>query len=355
MARSLKVAEGYIASVRSALQRNGYPSQNSLACEVGISLSTIKNFLNGKPVDILNFQEICQKLGLEWQKISVHSEETVTESSIFITGKCISDPRYFFGREEELKRLFNLLKKRPLQNAVIIGKKLSGKTSLLYYLKNITTIPKEKLRPGQKSDWLPQPEIYKWVFVNFQDTRMQKQEGLLKYILQSLAMEIPSICDLDHFMEIVSDNLHQPTVILMDQVEVGLQRCPELDDGFWECLRSLGNTSGNLSFVLSTPKPPLELAHSNGHSSPFFNTFGYMATLSAFTEQEAQKLIASSPISFSETDIEWILKQSQCVPLLLQILCWHKLFSLENGEIGDNWQEEGLQQIKQFQFLLAEL
>jgi len=276
------------------------------------------------------------------------------ERSPFITGNPITDPRYFFGREKELKRLFNLLKHHPLQNAAIIGKKRSGKTSLLHYLKNITTTPTADLRLNSKSDWLPHPENYKWIFVDFQDQRMANRERLLSYILESLGMKVPNPCNLDYFMDLVSDNLHNPTVILLDEIGVGLQRCPELDDGFWECLRSLAtnSTDGNLAFVLATHSSPIELAHNTGHSSPFFNIFGYTATLGALTETEARELIASSPIPFSDEDIEWILMQSGRFPLLLQILCMERLFSLEDGDNSDDWQEEGLRQIKPFAHLL---
>ncbi len=65
MARSLKVAPKYIEKIKSAVQRNGYPSQQALASEVGLSLSTVKSFLNGKPVDYLNFLEVSKKLGLD--------------------------------------------------------------------------------------------------------------------------------------------------------------------------------------------------------------------------------------------------------------------------------------------------
>jgi len=51
MARSLKVAPEYINPVKSALQRNGYPSQKKFAEHVTPSLSTVKKFLNGEPVD----------------------------------------------------------------------------------------------------------------------------------------------------------------------------------------------------------------------------------------------------------------------------------------------------------------
>lgn len=280
-------------------------------------------------------------------------EDTGTFS--FITGNSITHPRYFFGRQKELKRLFDLLKRRPLQNAAIIGKRRSGKTSLLQYLKNITTTPTELLRPSQKCDWLSHPENYCWIFVDFQDARRQNREGLLGYILECLKMPMPNPCDLDRFMDVVSSNLDRPTVILLDEIGVGLQRCPELDDGFWESLRSLATnqTNGNLGFVLATPESPIELARNTGHTSPFFNIFGYTTTLGAMTETEARELIASSPMPFPAEDVEWILNKSERWPLLLQILCRERLFSLEEGESGDDWREEGLQQLQPFADLLS--
>ncbi len=227
-------------------------------------------------------------------------ERKKEERSPFITGIPITDSRYFFGRNYELKRLFNLLKRHPLQNAAIIGKKRSGKTSLLHYLKNITTTSTEDLRLNQKSDWLPHPENYKWIFVDFQDQRMANRERLLSYILESLGIKVPNPCNLDYFMDLVSENLHNPTVILLDEIGVGLQRCPELDDGFWECLRSLAtnSTDGNLAFVLATHSSPVELAHNTGHSSPFFNIFGYTATFGSADRSRSAGIDSEFSYSF---------------------------------------------------------
>jgi hypothetical protein len=245
--------------------------------------------------------------------------------------------------------LFNLLKSHPLQNAAIIGQRRSGKTSLLNYLRTITTTPPAQLRPGQQADWLPHPESYRWIFVDFQDARMAQRDRLLRYLLESMQLPVPEPCDLDYFMDAVSGNVQSPTVILMDEVGVGLQRCPELDDGFWESLRALATnqTDGNLAFVLATPESPIDLAHHTGHSSPFFNIFGYTTTLAPLTESEARELIASSPIPFSAADTAWILAASEGWPILLQILCRERLFSLEEGD-ASNWQKEGLQQITPF-------
>ncbi|MGK7897770.1 MAG: helix-turn-helix domain-containing protein [Xenococcus sp. (in: cyanobacteria)] len=86
MSRSLKVAAEYITKAKNALKRNGFPSQKALALELGISRGTISKFLNGKAIDYLNFVEISEKLGLDWQEINdlkddlpeANTEETPT-------------------------------------------------------------------------------------------------------------------------------------------------------------------------------------------------------------------------------------------------------------------------------------
>ena len=70
MARSLRLCEKFIPTVKSSLLRNGFPSQKILAEELGISQSTVNSFLNGKPVDYVNFLELCRVLGQEWRDIA---------------------------------------------------------------------------------------------------------------------------------------------------------------------------------------------------------------------------------------------------------------------------------------------
>jgi AAA-like domain len=70
MPRSLRVQQDYINTVKLALSRNGYPSQRSLAEDVGFALATVSNFLTGKPVDYKTFEELCLRLALDWREIS---------------------------------------------------------------------------------------------------------------------------------------------------------------------------------------------------------------------------------------------------------------------------------------------
>ncbi|NET60130.1 MAG: helix-turn-helix transcriptional regulator [Symploca sp. SIO2E6] len=74
MLQSLRVSPGCIELVKSAVRRNSFPRQKALADEVGLALATVKNFLNGKPVDFRNLVEISEVLGLDWRDIAAHTE-----------------------------------------------------------------------------------------------------------------------------------------------------------------------------------------------------------------------------------------------------------------------------------------
>lgn len=70
MPRSLQVHSHCVSRVKSSLLRNGFPSQKLLAEALSLSQSTVSNFLNGKPVDYINFVELCAALGQEWRDIA---------------------------------------------------------------------------------------------------------------------------------------------------------------------------------------------------------------------------------------------------------------------------------------------
>jgi DNA-binding Xre family transcriptional regulator len=89
MPRSLRVQENCIDRVRLALNRNGFPSQRSLAEDVGFALATVNKFLTGKAVDYTTFEELCRKLELDWREVStvdIGSPQTFQPESICTGG-----------------------------------------------------------------------------------------------------------------------------------------------------------------------------------------------------------------------------------------------------------------------------
>ncbi|HEU5015719.1 MAG TPA: hypothetical protein VFT66_24560 [Roseiflexaceae bacterium] len=272
----------------------------------------------------------------------------------FVVGPPITHCRQFFGRELELKRIFNGIGRFPLPHVAVIGPQRSGKTSLLHYLKNICSTPPSQLRPDQRHDWLRQPERYTWVFIDFQDVRMSSQEYLLRFMLSALKLPAPEPCTLISFMDTVSSKLLTPTIMLMDEIGAALAS-DELDMRFWWSMRSLGTslTNGNLGFIVASHQPPAEQAEAYNKPSPFFNIFQRL-DLGPLTEPAARALIASSPVPFAPADVEWIVAYSGGWPALVQILSQARLHALENGEIGSAWKDAGLRQTARYHYLLEQ-
>ncbi|NJM67824.1 MAG: serine/threonine protein kinase [Acaryochloris sp. RU_4_1] len=71
---SVRVRHNCLERVRAALPRNGFPSQRTLAEELGLGIDTVNRFLNSKPVHLTNAIEICERLGLDWREVTYPSQ-----------------------------------------------------------------------------------------------------------------------------------------------------------------------------------------------------------------------------------------------------------------------------------------
>lgn len=269
----------------------------------------------------------------------------------FVVGRPVAHPRQFFGRQQEVRRIFGLWKQHPLQHVAIVGPRRSGKTSLAYYLMNLAKTAPAQLRPAQQQQRLPNADHYRWLYINFQDPRTHRPDWLFRYILTQLALPVPEPCDLFQFVDLIIEQQKQPSVILMDEIGAALT-ASALDMEFWWGMRSLGtDAKGKLAFLLTSHGLPEQQAQDLGKPSPFFNIF-HTLHLGPLREDEAKELVNSSPIAFATADIEWILTQSQWWPSLLQILCHARLVTLEEKQDDESWKEEGLRQIAPHSHLL---
>jgi DNA-binding Xre family transcriptional regulator len=77
MSRSLRVRQDCLEKVKLALRRNGFPSQRLLAERAGFALATVSNFLTGKPVDFATFEELCQRLAIDWQDVAMLDDKPI--------------------------------------------------------------------------------------------------------------------------------------------------------------------------------------------------------------------------------------------------------------------------------------
>lgn len=276
----------------------------------------------------------------------------LTEMKPFVVGPPIKHPRQFFGRNRELRRIFSSLRRSPLEHYAIIGKRRSGKSSLLHYLRTITTTPSSELRLGQKQDWLATPAAFRWVYINFEDATLLRLDGLIRHILTGLHIPVPAECSLHQLITLLKEeDWRRPGIILMDELSAGLA-APELDQYFWQSLRALVSTDmeNRIAFIVATHDNSFQLANEHGMTSPFFNIFNTIK-LGPLNEEESLELIASSSIPFSTADSSWIYQASQGWPVMLQILCAERLFALENGETGDGWRREAQSKLAPYRYL----
>ena len=339
--------------LKAYMDREGF-NDDSLADQVKVSKITIYNWRTG----------IVKKIGCDKIKQCAEVLNLIPEErrEFLIAAKCLPPeeevplvpivnipihyPQQFFGREMEVKRIFERWKQLPLHHLAVIGPTKSGKTSLLHYVKNIHTAT--RLREGQCQDCLP--SAYQFVFVDFQGAGMCEVERLLTYILKELNLTVPSPCDLFHFIDVMRYELHKPTVLLMDRIDIALQ-AEALNYQFWWGIRSLviNDLKGRLGLLVASPQLPTELIPKGGDNqpSPFLNIFADVLTLESFEESEARKLLQSSPQPLDEADVEWILENSGRWPALVQMLCDMRL-----KMSGEGWKEVGLKRIEPYRYLL---
>ena len=271
--------------------------------------------------------------------------------SIPIPGIPISHPCQFFGRQDILKQLRRAWQQpSALQHVAVIGKRRSGKTSLLKYLQYINKTPPIELRPGQPQGWNGWlPRDFQFVFIDFQYFPMTKPAILLSHILDKLNLPKPSDCDLSSFSQVLDKHLTKPTVMLFDEIGAGLQ-APDLDATFWANMKALGD--GKLGFVVTAHEPIQTLVKDSGKKSPFFNIFGHPVHLKPLAKTEALELINSFARPLPAADTDWLLQNSGGWPALLQLLCDARLLALEEGDNSDAWKTEGLERIEPFVELL---
>jgi Domain of Unknown Function (DUF928)/NB-ARC domain len=122
--RGIKVATGCIPKVKLALKRQKFPTQQDLADKLGLALSTVHGFLNGRAIYRLNFIEISEALGLDWQAIAVIEAEPCIN---WDSNLDISD---FYGRANELTTLEQWILQEKCRLVALLGLSGIGKTFL---------------------------------------------------------------------------------------------------------------------------------------------------------------------------------------------------------------------------------
>jgi len=201
----------------------------------------------------------------------------------YVLGKPIKDPADFYGREDELRELFESVS--HMQPVALVGEHRCGNTSLLYQMMN-ADVRRRHLRPADDTQLL-------FAFFNSQlaadgpETFFRRLARALKRADPDAGVDFDE--DIDQFW--IEDYLEDLTgrgrrlVMLMDEFEVLAEFAPS----FWEWFRGL-IIEYDLSIVVATRVELGEFRDEWGTGSPFFNMFRSIY-VGSFTAAEAEAFL----------------------------------------------------------------
>jgi hypothetical protein len=248
----------------------------------------------------------------------------------FTFRKPILDPRQFFGRKEEVRRIFTCLRKP--ESVSIVGERRIGKTSLLKYIAD----------PDIRKEHGLGPEESALVFVDFQElpstatpadfwARVLRDAGSqigdteLRSEIERAIVERPlGTQEVGRFLDNVTKQ-GQKVVLLLDELENTTQQ-PHFGRDFFDGLHHLASLRG-LTLVTASNRDLVELGHTTEIiSSPFFNIFS-VVRLPLFTQEEAEELIrkylsiANAGFDFEPEEKEFAFAFSSGFPCFFQMAC----------------------------------
>ncbi len=140
MGRSLQIQSTEFERVKLALKQQGYARQQDLAEELQLSRSTLSNYLNGRPVDQLNFMEISDALQLDWQAIADLTADLSSDLSDAVVLAGVNEPEEFepfvYVERDGVDAIALAVLQQPHALLRIKAPRLMGKTALSYRLLN---------------------------------------------------------------------------------------------------------------------------------------------------------------------------------------------------------------------------
>ena len=271
--------------------------------------------------------------GLEFAVAARPAESTLapreTPKNPYLNRVMIKRTDDFFGRRQEVKRIFARLNATPPGSVSIVGDRKIGKSSLLNHI----------YMRQQRQEHLEFPERMIMVFLDFQQEKNMSMESFVRAMLGITNYELRGRLDvsdcaltLDGIKDMVErlDAAGFRLAILLDEFDI-VTTNPNFELEFFSFLRFLANHY-NVAYLTSSARDLQVLCHTKAISdSPFFNIFSTMR-LSAFTRAEAGELIrvpsakAGHPLGSYVDDV---LEISGLYPFFIQMACSHACEYLE--------------------------
>ena len=332
MSRSLKVSSQYIQKVKSALRRSGFARQVDLAERLQLSRATVWNFLNGRPVDYLNFYEISKKLGLDLQEIADFDTQENDSSSSALEVEP-DEMSADVAQEQAEAEVSNYVDRPPIESRChetilqagsllrIKAAKRMGKTSLIDRILNRAA--KHNYRTVrlnlQQADRAVLKSLDEFLrcFCTFVGRRLGRPNQLADYWEEGLGSS--QNCTI-YFEEHLLSQLEHPLVLAIDDVD-RIFSYPQIAEDFLGMLR-VWHEEARTNRLWK--KLRLVIAHStevyiqlNINRSPF--NVGVPIELPEFSQKQVQDLARRRGLDWDGSQVTQLMEMVGGHPHLIQL------------------------------------
>jgi serine/threonine protein kinase len=236
----------------------------------------------------------------------------------------------FFGRVQELKRIYARLNATPPGSISVVGDRKIGKSSLLNYVYARAT----------REQYLEHPDRMIMVFLDLQQDKGMSMETFVRTLRGIADLELRGRVDLSdcaYTLDGVRDMVQRldsggfRLVLILDEFEI-VTKNPNFPLDFFSFLRYLANHY-NVAYLTSSERDLQVLCHTKEISdSPFFNIFSTLR-LTVFRPEEAEALVripsdrVGKPLG---PYTEQILDLSGLFPFFIQMACSHAIEYLDD-------------------------
>lgn len=250
------------------------------------------------------------------------------ESNPYLEREAIGDINRFYGRKQEIARLYSRIGAPNPQSVSIVGDRYAGKSSLLHFI----------YHDKNRSKYLDDAEDYVFVFMDLReepnDSVPDFTGALVRLVSEALGSDFTPAgarsgsvhtrteYDALKCLAMALRRERRKLIVLFDEFEMVTQN-KAFDSVFYAFLRALASNY-EISFVTSSTRDLHELCIAKSvANSPFFNIFSKIH-LGPFNEAEAMELVekpsseAGCPLSKYTGSI---FSMSGLLPVFIQMAC----------------------------------
>ncbi len=252
-----------------------------------------------------------------------------TPRNPFLNRTMIKHPDDFFGRSQEVKRIYARFNATPPGSISVVGQRKIGKSSLLNYVYS----------RANRQKFLEHPDKMVMVFLDLQRDTGMSMETFVRTLIGIAELELRGRIDLTgcaHNLDGVRDLVQRldsggfRLVLVLDEFETVTTNA-NFTLEFFSFLRYLANHF-NVAYLTSSERDLQQLCHTKEISdSPFFNIFSALQ-VSVFKRDEAETLIkvpserVGKPLgAYADT----IIDMAGRFPFFIQMACSHAIEYLD--------------------------